>query len=117
MAHRRLVQICCNDFDQEIAMVVENTQNREIIGVARLSRQPLKTNADLKMIIKDAWHGKGLGALLLKTLITIAKSEKIDTICATILSENSGMLHILQKSGFSLSQKADTPYTYASIML
>jgi acetyltransferase len=116
-AHMRLVHICFNDFDQEIALVLERVENREIIGVGRLSRLPIQTSADLKMIIKDGWHGKGLGSMLIEKLVAIAKQENITTICATVLSENSGMLHLLQKAGFSLSQKADDPHSYLTITL
>jgi len=114
VAHMRLVQICCNDFDSEIAMLAEDPEKKEIIGVSRLSKEPMTNRADLKMIIKDAWHGKGLGTLLLENIMRIAKKEKIALIHATVLSENIGMLHILKKTGFSLSQDANVPYTYAS---
>lgn len=106
-SHDRLVRICFNDFDREIAMVAELIKNShpEIIGVARLSRKPGLHEAHLTMLIQDPYHGKRLGSQMLSNLIEIAKKEKIKIIVADVLKDNSGMLHILGKLGFERVSK------------
>ncbi|CRX37478.1 bifunctional acetate--CoA ligase family protein/GNAT family N-acetyltransferase [Estrella lausannensis] len=101
IAHERLIKICFNDFDQEISIVAESgSSQKEIVGVGRLSRVGTLKEGKLTLIIKDAWHGQGLGSILVPKLIAIAKKEGWKTIAADVLEENSGMLHILAKNGF-----------------
>ena len=113
--HERLVRICCNDFDREIAMIALEPSKNTIAGVGRLSKLGDASIADLTLIIKDAYHGVGLGTALLQELIKIASIEGIKEITATVLSENSGMLHIVQKAGFTLTQGENSLYTYAKL--
>lgn len=107
IAHERLVRICFNDFDREIALVAEY-QGR-IIGVIRLSRIPGSDKSELTMIILDAYHGIGLGTLLLDVAILVAIEEGIQEISAHILDENSGMLHICKNANFTI-QKTEEPH-------
>lgn len=110
IAHERLVKICFNDFDQEIAIVAETvSEQKEIVGVGRLSRAGTLKEGKLTLIIKDAWHGQGLGALLVARLIDIGKKEGWQTVAADVLEENSGMLHILKKSGFQVKNAGTSP--------
>lgn len=111
IAHDRLVQICADDFDHQIALVAEN--ETEIMGIARLTKLAGGKVADLKMLIGDAFHGQGLGTLLVNELINIAIKEDIPEISAQILCENVGMLHILQKAGFVVTQDPTDTYAFA----
>ncbi|MFI5344597.1 MAG: bifunctional acetate--CoA ligase family protein/GNAT family N-acetyltransferase, partial [Chlamydiales bacterium] len=93
ITHERLVGICFNDYDREFAIVAEITdksQQKQIIGIGRLSKVPGIDRARLKMIIIDAYHHLGLGTELMKYLIVLAEKEKIQAIDAYILSENAG---------------------------
>ncbi len=113
IAHARLVRICSNDFDHQIALIAEDKGT--IMGIGRLTKVGNGKTCDLKMMIGDAFHGQGLGTLLVQELIAIARKEGVEEIHATVLSENSGMLHILKKLGFTLKDEA--PYTTALFVL
>lgn len=113
IAHERLVRICANDFDHQIALIAINTQTDAVMGIARLTKIGDGKTADLKMLIGDAYHGQGLGQSLIQQLQSISAKEGINQITATILSENSGMLHLLQKYGFQLTQDPTNLYTLA----
>lgn len=119
-AHERLVRICFNDFDRDIAIVAEkkdSPQLSDIMGVARLSRQP-GNHADLKLIISDPFHNEGIGTQLVKHLIDIACQENVKKITATILSENEGMIHICKKLGFNTkSAPGGSMFTTAELLL
>ncbi len=117
IAHERLVRICANDFDHQIALIAENMATKEVMGIARLTKVGDAKTADLKMIIGDSFHGQGLGTYLIQELLNIAKKEGILQITATVLSENQGMLHILQKFKFSLKQDLSGLYTVASFSI
>lgn len=110
-AHERLVRICFNDFDREIAIVAEiedpKTRKNAIIGVLRISRIPGTKEGILTMIISDSYHGQGLGKKLMQQGIHIAQKEHLERITAHILDENVGMLKICKDAGFYLDQSAD----------
>jgi acetyltransferase len=105
IARERLIRICFNDFDREIAMVAERPGTEGILGVARISRVGGTAEGVLTMIILDGWQGKGLGAKLLDSTMQAAKNEGVKKVSSYILDENSGMLHISEKAGFVLNQE------------
>lgn len=103
VAHERLMRICFNDFDREIALVAEIQSEKKIIGVIRLSRISTTDEAQMTMIILDAYHNLGLGSLLLKNALAIAEKENMRTILAQILDENMGMIKICERAGFIIT--------------
>lgn len=105
IAHERLMRICFNDFDREIALVAQ--QENKIIGVIRVTRILSTSDAQLTMIIRDAYHNLGLGTKLLHEAIEVAKKEKIEHIFAYILDENLGMLKICKQAGFEISPEKE----------
>lgn len=109
VAHERLVRTCFNDYDREWAIVAEIEQDnqKKIIGIGRLIRIPGISRAQFKLIITDAFHYLGLGTQLLEHLLRIAKQEKIEAVDGYILSENTGMLKICERLGFSLHPEKD----------
>lgn len=111
IAHERLIRICFTDYDRDWAIVAEldNGSHKQIIGIGRLTRVPGTAVGQIKMMIADAFHHKGLGTLLLLQLLQIAKEEKIKIVDAHILSENEGMLKICQRAGFKTIPHKD-PY-------
>jgi len=104
IAHERLRRICFNDFDREIALVVEYRHRgaREILGVGRLSRLHGADEAEFAILISDAWQGHGLGTRLLELLVQIGREEKIARIIAHILPNNTVMQRVSRKCGFAL---------------
>jgi acetyltransferase len=104
IAHERLTRICFNDYDREIALVVEreakNANDREILGVGRLSKLRNRNEGEFALLISDRWQRHGLGAELLKRLVGIARAEKLSRLSAIILSQNRAMQHVAQKVGF-----------------
>lgn len=49
------------------------------------------------------YHGNGIGSLLLKELIEIAKTQKLHTMIGVIDSENKGSISFHQKLGFEIA--------------
>src|SRR5262249_48476203 len=81
IAHERLLRVCFNDYDRELALVVESrrgdSQERFILGIGRLSKLPARPEAEFSIVIGDAWQKRGLGTQLLKLLVQIARDEKL----------------------------------------
>jgi acetyltransferase len=106
IAHERLVRICFNDYDREIALVAEHKNvvsgKHEIIGVGRLSKARGLNEGEFALIVGDPWQKHGLGTELLKRLVQIGKDEKLKRITAIIMADNVGMQHVSKKVGFKL---------------
>ena len=121
IAHERLTRMCFNDYDREIALVAEHkdpkTGKLEILGVGRLSKARGVNEAEFALIISDRWQRQGLGTELLKRLVQIGTDEKLDRICANILSENHGMQLVAKRVGFKLTRDADNHDFRAEISL
>lgn len=105
ITHARLSQICFVDYDRQMVLVAERTRpetgQREIVGVARLVRTLQPGQAEFAVLIADDFQGRGLGTELARTLLQIAREEKIDTVYAEILAENSGMVDLCRRVGFN----------------
>ena len=106
-AHERLTRICFIDYDREMALVAEcidpETGEREIMGVARLSRRgAIPDEAEFSVLISDRFQRRGVGTLLLNRLLEVARAEHLSRITAEILFDNRPMQRISKKLGFRL---------------
>ncbi len=105
VAHTRLIRICFNDYDREIALVAEHQDGdgkSEIVAVARLSKLHSSNTGEFAVVVTDQWQRKGLGTEMTKRLIQIAKNEKLGDLVAYTLRENKDMQHMCKKVGFEV---------------
>ncbi|MBI4673233.1 MAG: bifunctional acetate--CoA ligase family protein/GNAT family N-acetyltransferase [Chloroflexi bacterium] len=113
VSHERLSRICYNDYDREMALVAEytdpETQQKQIVGVGRLSKIYGTADGEYSMLLVDAFHGKGLGSEFLKLLVQIGRDEKLERIIAYIAPENLAMQAVSKKHGFTLHRDMDDP--------
>ena len=116
VAHERLTRICFIDYDREMALVADyldpDTQEREILGVGRLSKIYGTNEAEFGMLVSDRHQGLGLGTELLHSLIDIGRQEQLSCITAEILPENHSMQHLCSKLGFELQRNMDVVRAY-----
>ncbi len=73
--------------------------NQEIVGFAGI--KVLVEEADImNIVIKKNFRNQGIGTLLLKKLLDLAKSLKLYTITLEVAEENNSAIHLYQKLGF-----------------
>jgi acetyltransferase len=102
--HERLARMTHNDYDREIALVVEGEENgkKAILGVARLSKlHGTDEEARFTMLISDAYQGRGLGKELLERSLRISRDEKIKRVLALMTPENEAMKKLCRAAGFT----------------
>lgn len=108
ISHERLIRVCFNDYDRELALVVEGRRpengERFILGIGRLSKQPGGSEAEFAVVISDAWQKLGLGTHLMTLLLQIARDEKIERLSGMIMTQNLEMQHVAEKQGFKLTR-------------
>ena len=121
VAHDRLTRICFNDYDRELALVVDRKEpwagSHEILGVGRLSKLRGTDEAEFALLVNDQHQCRGLGTELLGRLLAIARDEKIARVTADILPDNREMQRVCEKLGFRLEREIDEPIVRASIDL
>ena len=100
------------DYDRDMALVaLDQTGSDEImIGVARLISDWAGVEAEFAVLIGDPWQGKGIGGALMERIIDIARERGIHTLWGIVLAENTTMLELARKLGFSISRVAGESY-------
>ena len=92
------------DYDREIALVAlfGTEPNEKMLGVARVITDIYNLkNAEFSVVVGDPWHGKGIGAELLKRCLSISKERGIENVKGIVLPENTQMLALGKKLGFT----------------
>src|SRR5215471_7933840 len=95
----------------------KDSGGNELLGVARLVRQRDEREAELGVVVADRWQGAGLGTELMRRLLEIARSERIERINAEILSENVAMLALVKRFQFKLVRDEDPRLLTATLTL
>lgn len=121
IAHERLVRICFNDYDREIALVAERrdgeTSEPEIVAVGRLSKAHAIPAAEFAILVADRWQRRGIGTELLRRLVAIARAEGLERIWAEMLSDNVGMRRIAERVGFRVEERPGEGTLHAELEL
>ena len=121
IAHERLLRICFNDYDREIALVAEDKDRRSgqhrILGIGRLSKSHGFNEAECAILISDTWQARRLGTELLNLLIEVGRAEKLDRITGHILPDNRAMQELCKKAGFKIHRDLGDKECSAEIAL
>ena len=104
-SHERLSRIVFIDYDREMALVAihqnPKTTEDEVAAVGRLTKLHTGDTAEFAIIVSDRFQGQGLGQEILTRLIGIGRDEDLYSITGYILPENTGMLNLAEKLGFT----------------
>lgn len=96
---RRLTHI---DYDREMAFIAVSVNHWQarLLGVARYVRDEGSCGAEFALVVADAWQHKGLGTLLLGTLLRHAHASGIERLHGITLATNQAMQEVARKLGF-----------------
>ena len=105
------------DYDRHIALVAiaESQPEEKMLGVARVILGRNYNEAEFSVVVGDAWQGRGIGAALLQRCLRIAKERGIQKVKGTVLAENTQMLVLGRKLGFTIKKEQDVPEYELSI--
>lgn len=90
-----LIQLAGVDHDLHESLVAE--AGNEIVAVARYDGSPGAEDAEVAVIVEDAWQGRGLGTLLLHRLARIGAERGLIAFRAVVLGENRAALRFLRR--------------------
>jgi acetyltransferase len=69
------------------------------------------------VLVSDKWQGRGLGKELLSRLLTVGRDEKLTKLTADILPDNTEIVRICEKLGFSLKHLPEEEIVRAEYQL
>ncbi|MBI5261942.1 MAG: GNAT family N-acetyltransferase [Bradyrhizobium sp.] len=96
------------DFRNQVALVGCSEENGRpaIVGGARyIVTSP--GSAEVAFFVVDAFQGRGVGSILARHLVQIARESGLHELVADVLAENGGMLNVLKKQGFEIAPAQD----------
>lgn len=109
IAHERLLRICFNDYDRELALVAEEPpeSGSQIVGITRMTRLRGTTEAEMALIVSDQFQHRGVGRALLTRLIQVAEQEGVTRLHADIAADNQVMQALCRSLGFVFQRGMD----------
>ncbi|MBR0832274.1 GNAT family N-acetyltransferase [Bradyrhizobium manausense] len=96
------------DFNNHVALAawVEEQGCPAIVGGGRYVVTD-RGRAEMAFVVVDAWQGRGIGTLLLRHLIDIARVHGMRELSAEVLSDNASMRKVFAKYGFGPARSED----------
>jgi len=80
--------------------VVNNDAKETIVGVSRYSTDRDESQCECAVTVSDDWQNRGLGTLLMKHLIDVARSRGIRRMVSIDSSENAQAKDLANQFGF-----------------
>jgi RimJ/RimL family protein N-acetyltransferase len=106
------------DFINHVALVTEIEENGRsaIVGGGRyVVVQP--GQAELAFVVIDAYQGQGIGTMLMRHLLVIARKAGLSELTAEVLSDNAAMLGVFARFGFAVKSQNDPQVRHLALRL
>ena len=107
--HQMLVRLTQLDYDREMAFVALDMANGELGGIARISCDPDHETAEFGLLVRTDLQGHGIGRVLMERLLDYARADGIGRIEGHVLDENTKMLDMCRRLGFTLRRQPQEP--------
>ena len=94
------------------------TGHKRIVGVGRIVKlRNSPGEAEFALIVHDSFQHLGLGTKLLRSLIEVAKAEKLVKLRGAIMPDNPDMQRVAERAGFTLNYDDDEKLVMAELPL
>jgi acetyltransferase len=107
-AHERLSRIAHSDYDREITLVADRHTlppgDLRIVAASRMTKLHGTHTARFSVLISDCCQGLGIGAELVRSIIAIARSERLERLEAIMTPDNTAMHRLCENNGFEFTQ-------------
>jgi acetyltransferase len=95
------------DYARAMAFIAIEPSSGEMLGVVRLYVNSTYDTGEYAILLRSDLKGRGLGWILMQTIIDYARSEGLQTIEGQVLSENTTMVSMCRELGFSVKADPD----------
>lgn len=105
---RKLTEL---DYQHDMAFIALSREGGILheVGVSRYSLAPNGQSCECAVTVADVWQGKGLGTILMRDLIDIARKRGIRSMFSIDANENDRMRELARDLGFKREQDPDDP--------
>jgi RimJ/RimL family protein N-acetyltransferase len=106
------------DFVNQVALiaVVEEDGKPAIAGGGRyIVVSP--GQAEVAFAVVDKYHGQGIGTMLMRHLVAIARRAGLRELIADVLPDNRQMLKVFEKSGLRSSTRRESGSVHVTLQL
>jgi len=82
--------------NMSIIGLVQLGGHQEIIGIGSYAQEDDR-RAEVAFVVREDFQGMGIASYLLDILVKIAKENRYNSFCATVLRENAAMVRVFKK--------------------
>lgn len=109
LSQEMLVRFTQIDYHNEMALIAVTTIDGrdEQIGVARYTSNLDRTSCEFALTVSDAWQHRGIGHILMKDLMDVARDRDLAEMEGQVLGNNRKMLELVRTLGFTISNDPD----------
>ena len=114
LTHEQAARFTQIDYDREMAIIalIKDSGKERSIGVNRLTYQARNDQHEFAIVVADEFQGTGVGAILMKRLLEIARDRKIKQIIGIVLAENLKMIKFCRAFGFEVAGQDGNTITF-----
>ncbi|MFO7951533.1 MAG: GNAT family N-acetyltransferase [Bacillota bacterium] len=107
------------DYTKEMVLLaVRSYLGQEIvIGMAQYCVGQNTLSAEVSIVVRDDFQGKGIGFELFSYLVSVAKNQGLHTFTADILPDNTAVFLLVEKMGLAYDRKWDSGMVHLVIYL
>ena len=111
LSPRMLAHFTQVDYDRHMALIVvaRNGDEETEIAVARYVVADDGHSCEFAIVVADQWQRRGVGALLMRTLMDAARSRGLTAMFGEVLASNHKMLQHMARLGFKTAHDATDP--------
>ena len=106
------------DFVTQVALVAtveEGGKSKIVAGGRYVLVQP--DAAEVAFVVVDDYQGHGIGARLMRHLVSIAREAGLRELIAEVLPDNHPMLSVFQKCGLKVTTRRDRGSVHVTMQL
>jgi acyl-CoA hydrolase/ribosomal protein S18 acetylase RimI-like enzyme len=109
MPHERLQKFVAINYNREMVILatIEQDGKEVVAGMGQYIIDSTTHTAEVAFVVGDECQGKGVGAELLSYLTFLAKKQGLLGFAATVLQDNTPMLHLFESMGFEIEKRLD----------
>jgi len=107
MPHERLQEFAVIDYTEEmiILAVTGEGETEAIIGIAQYGIDNTTHTAEVAVVVRDEYQGKGIGTELLSYVTYLAKRQGLLGFTAEVLVDNRPMMRLFENGGFDIEKR------------
>jgi acetyltransferase len=107
LSHTVAARLSQLDYDRELALLA--SLDGIALGVVHFFSDPDKLRAEYAIAVRSDWQGRGVGYLLMRRLIDIARQRGIGELVGEVLRENEPMLRMCRELDFTIAPQPSDP--------